>query len=87
MIIPHQTEPNLCPSCRNVEAIKETCRHCGFEYETELSIKALILIIISILILIWFFLTIFAWLSSFSNETLLEVLQSQWEWIKVKRIW
>ena len=32
IIVPIHSKPATCPECHAPESIKETCRHCGYEY-------------------------------------------------------
>ena len=82
-------EPDRCPKCHEVENIKEVCCHCGYEYTDEKTAwwKTAIAICAGttiVVIIVWALVIIGQWLEG--SDTLFEVLNEEWEWLKSRRI-
>lgn len=86
-IIINQNE-EVCPNCGKPEEIIEVCKHCGHEYEYEsLSVKEKIIFALFVIVFIWVMITLFEWLFfNFDNESLFEIIKSQYDWITSLRI-
>jgi len=76
-----------CPQCRIKEDKKVVCRNCGFEYKNENNLTSFekFLVFLFFVFFSWFFVTLLYWL--IEEPCLLDVLQSQWQWVLSKRIW
>lgn len=88
IIIHHESDPDRCPKCNNVENIKEVCANCGYEYKNNGASSLLygIIYIVSVVFAVWFLITLADWLIA-GNESLLETIQGQWKFLKSRRIW
>jgi hypothetical protein len=83
-----RTEKSTCPSCGKPESIKETCNHCGYQYERENDgvLVVLFIVILAIVGLFWFCFTCLDWFLC-GNCGISDILGNQIDWIKNKRIW
>ena len=89
MIIPPFVIKESCPGCGKDEDIKQVCRHCGYEYKNEwsqLSLVEKIVAILGVIIILWLIFTIVTWLF-FADDSLFEIIKSQYEHIKELRIY
>lgn len=86
IFIHHNSEPSRCPKCGREEDIKETCRHCGYEYEEESGggFQAFLLVCLITYVVI----TLLYWGIQVASppfreesKTLLEVIVSQYEFV------
>ncbi len=89
VIIATPREDPKCPSCNKDEKIIKICKHCGHEYKNEpITFLEAIIGILIILFGSWFVCTIGCWLIiNPSNDSLFEIIQGQWEWLKEVRIY
>ncbi|MDP2816308.1 MAG: hypothetical protein Q8O19_06480 [Rectinemataceae bacterium] len=83
-------EPDRCPKCDRPENVKEVCKHCGYEYPEEnspdLRWYEIALIVGVVSFATYAILTFGYWMVGGDwgkpDPTLVEVLESQWQWIK-----
>jgi hypothetical protein len=64
------------------------CRNCGYEYEDdkELTWKEIIVMWAAILGGLWLLITTGYWLRE-HDQSLVEIVKGQWQWLKSLRIW
>lgn len=88
VIPPGRPSEDTCPKCGKEEDIVTTCRHCGYEYEDQpQTFGQVFFSVIVVIVGIWVLSTLLWWLVvNFDNQSLWEILQAQWEWIKAIRI-
>jgi hypothetical protein len=90
IIIPivHNNEPDRCPSCGELEDIKQVCKHCGHEYieEENTPVFTIVTLIILLIIGIYILCTICEWFVWADQKSLLDVVVGHWEFIKSLRI-
>jgi uncharacterized protein (DUF983 family) len=87
-----QHESNKCPKCKHEENVKSVCRSCGYEYteyteSDSVSKSEWVIFIITVIGGIWIALILMEWLFGFHNDSLVEILISQWRWLQNLRIW
>jgi len=91
IIIPvtRNTGPDTCPECGKEKNKIETCKHCGYKYPKDEKLGFWNGLLLTILVVSFFlvFFTLIAWLLDFSNPTLVEFLNSQWDEVTSKRLW
>jgi len=92
IIIPTESEPDVCPECGRSEDIKRVCRHCGYEYPESSEdfrwyhiLAGIVFILLAVVLFCWILWTLIEWLSW--SDSLVDVLKDQWEWLKSIRIW
>lgn len=88
IIIPTRSESPKCPSCKQNENKKVTCRSCGYEYaDGDMTWKdAVIMTFIVFLFLYTIFLGC-EWIIEYENKSLFEVIKLHFEYISNLKIW
>ncbi len=90
-MIRHKEIEAFCPECSKPEKIKTICVHCGYKYEEDDDCPWIVIIgffvaVLSLFgVLFWFVATLSMWFSA--DNSLVEVLTRQWEWLLSRRIW
>jgi hypothetical protein len=88
--MPISSETPRCPNCGKEEEIIETCAHCGHHYEDDsdpyLTFWSWFTIISLTIIVIWILCTVMWWMMD-NDPSLLQVIKSQWEFIKGLKIY
>lgn len=82
-------DEDRCPNCHCVEdtVTKTVCNKCGYEYEEEDDIVAseVFIALLILVVFIYLFSTIFWW--CVNDDSLLQVIKNQWNWIKGRKVW
>lgn len=90
IFIPTSSPRSLCPGCHNAENTKTVCRNCDYEYSSESpsTFGIIATVIILLAFIFWAIGTLLAWMMPIDGQkTLVEVLASQWDWLKNLRVW
>ena len=91
MIIPFFYRPienDKCHNCGKDEDLITICSHCGAEQEDDSSFIPIIIACFVAVFIIWFGVTILAWtMFNRNNNSLLEILMFQLEWIRNLRVY
>jgi len=92
IVVPIYHSDPRCPNCDKIEDKKEVCKHCGYEYppDSEPTILLVLAVVAAFIIGIWMLVTLLVWLGenySGGESTLLEILRSQWDFVRKLRVW
>lgn len=78
-----------CPECGEPENIKQTCRHCGYEYDedNELNFKDVLFIMFAVIVFVWAIITLMMWFAERENTSLIGLIIAQIKAVMELRIW
>lgn len=83
--IPIPITSPTCPECGKPEKIERICAYCGYRYKINtdddgIPIWLMLIFVLAIVLgSIWVMFTIVGWMHG--EETLLETLDNQWQWL------
>jgi len=83
-------DEDVCPACGKPESIKVVCGHCGHEYAVDSDDGGVDVDLIVLAVIVWVLFTIIWWLMDQCinpRPTLLDILRTQWNFLRGLRIW